>query len=248
MTLRFNLREQIVQEIGRQIVQGRLRPGDTLPQEYLLCQQYQVSRTVIREALKGLSTRGLVKARPRTGTQVCARKDWQMLDPDVLIWYFEGKPQGEFLRHLTEIRAMIEPAAAELAAQRATPEEIARIEKCFQRLEKSIAIPGQWIEADIEFHVSILNACHNILLQSLVNTLRKTLLKSKALSVPQPAQIAGQDLTSGIELGIDRSVYYHRQIFGAIRDRDGAAASRHMQALLQDVAVAVETLISLGEG
>src|SRR6187399_3464470 len=115
---RRGLHGAVVHEIGVRIVDGQLQPGETLPDNGFLGEP-DVSRTVVREAIKVLAAKGLVESRPKTGTRVRAPESWNLLDPDVLAWQQEGTPQPVFLRKLTEVRLIVEPAAAELAAQRA---------------------------------------------------------------------------------------------------------------------------------
>ena len=143
MVRRMNLREQLLDELGQRIVKGELEPNDTLPKEADLSEEYGVSRTIIREAIKGLQARGLVESKARVGTTVRPRKRWKLLDPDVLRWSFESNRQAESLLHLTEVRYVLEPAAAQWAAQRATQEEIAHIKTCFHDLEATILLMEQ---------------------------------------------------------------------------------------------------------
>jgi DNA-binding FadR family transcriptional regulator len=114
---RGGLHGQIVHAIGRQILSGKIRPGDLLPAQAGL----PASRTVLREAIKVLAAKGLVESRQKTGTRVRPRHAWHLLDPDVMAWQQDGSPRVAFLQKLTEVRLIVEPAAAERAAQRARP-------------------------------------------------------------------------------------------------------------------------------
>src|SRR5712692_3135820 len=120
-----SLHGRIVHAIGRRIVRGDLRPGDLLPAE----PELGASRTVVREATKVLAAKGLVESRPKTGTRVRPRDQWNLLYPDVLAWQQEGAADDDLLRKLTEVRRVIEPAAAELAAARADARDIAALER-----------------------------------------------------------------------------------------------------------------------
>jgi DNA-binding FadR family transcriptional regulator len=115
---------ETVYEIGRRIVGGELKPGDLLPEGELIA-ELDISRTVLREAIKVLGAKGLVEARPRIGTKVSPRSHWRLMDPDVLAWQTEYGFDELFLRNLAEVRSLIEPGAARLAAERASEEEIA---------------------------------------------------------------------------------------------------------------------------
>ncbi|MEG3012611.1 MAG: GntR family transcriptional regulator, partial [Pseudomonas sp.] len=92
---RKSMHSRIVQELGKQIVSGRFLPDDKLPAEALLCEEYAVSRPVLREATRVLVAKGLVYSKPRVGTVVKARREWHMLDPDVLHWLMQSSPQNE---------------------------------------------------------------------------------------------------------------------------------------------------------
>ena len=122
---RRGLHGEVVHTIGLQIVNGDLKPGDPLPPEDELTSDLSVSRTVLREAVRVLAAKGLVQARPKTGTRVRERGDWNILDPDVLSWRTEASDDHKLYEETTEIRLAIEPLAARLAATRATDEEVA---------------------------------------------------------------------------------------------------------------------------
>src|SRR5438128_7743542 len=115
-----SLHDRVVHAIGRKILGGELPPGALLPAE----PELGASRTVLREAIKVLAAKGLVEARPKIGTRVRPRDAWNLLDPDVLSWQREGTAPVAFLRKLTEVRRIVEPAAAELAGERATARDV----------------------------------------------------------------------------------------------------------------------------
>ena len=104
---RKSMHSRIVQELGMQIVSGRFLPCDKLPAEALLCEEYAVSRPVLREATRVLVAKGLVYSKPRVGTVVKPRREWHMLDPDVLHWLMQSSPQNEFFNVLTSVRSII---------------------------------------------------------------------------------------------------------------------------------------------
>lgn len=160
---RKSMHARIVQELGMQIVSGRFKPDDKLPAEALLCEEYAVSRPVLREATRVLVAKGLVYSRPRVGTVVKARREWHMLDPDVLHWLMQSSPQNEFFNLLTSVRSIIEPAAAALAAQFANEDDIASIREAYQRMEAA-PTPEAVLQPDLDFHSRIADATHNDLL------------------------------------------------------------------------------------
>src|SRR5882757_9951537 len=124
---RRSLHGQVAHDIGRRILGGLVKPGELLPRETELSQRLGVSRTALREAIKVLAGKGLVESRPKTGTRVRPRSDWNFLDPDVLSWRYAGGVSADDVRALFELRRAIEPMSAALAAQRATPAQIVEI-------------------------------------------------------------------------------------------------------------------------
>src|SRR2546423_14262737 len=125
---RRGLHGAVVHDIGVRILSGELQPGDALPLDDLTGEP-TVSRTVLREAIKVLAAKRLVESRPKTGTRVRPRHEWNLLDPDVLAWQIEAGPDPGFLQQALELRRMIEPSAARLAADRATEQEIAALDE-----------------------------------------------------------------------------------------------------------------------
>ncbi len=232
MARRMNLREQLLDELGQLIVKGGLQPNETLPKEADLSDEYGVSRTIIRESIKGLQARGLVESKARVGTTVLPRRKWKLLDPDVLRWSLDSNHQAESLLHLTEVRYILEPAAARWAAQRATEEEMAHIEACFRDLEKSVGDRNAWIEADVRLHQSILMACHNDLVEHLVGTLRNVLLKSREATILLMEQANTEDTPDPYIAATKEALELHRVPFEAIMQRDGVAAFQGMRAIL----------------
>lgn len=114
---------------------------------------------------------------------MCQCKKWKQLDPDVLSWIFESDWHAETLWHLTDLRLVVEPAAAEWATLRVNPDERAYIEECFRQLETAVGDRDAWIEADEKYHGSILMACHNDLIEHLVSTLRSVLQRCREATI-----------------------------------------------------------------
>src|SRR5438094_7850809 len=121
---RRGLHGELVHDIGVRILGGELEPGAQLPTDGDATGE-MVSRTVVREAIKVLAAKGLVEARPKTGTQVRERRYWNLMDPDVLAWRLEANPGDDFFVDVFELRRLMEPAAARLAAGRASSQEVA---------------------------------------------------------------------------------------------------------------------------
>ena len=129
---------ELILEIGKKIVIGDYIPGETLPKSEEISEKYNMSRTVVREAFKGLSTLGLVRSNQRSGTVVLPRTEWQWWNLEVMTWLLEDTNNKDFLLHLTDVRLGLEPMAVALAAKRATDQDRMRIQEAFQKLEQSV--------------------------------------------------------------------------------------------------------------
>jgi DNA-binding FadR family transcriptional regulator len=172
---RRGLHGEVVHTIGLQIVGGILQPGDPLPPEDELTSNLAVSRTVLREAVRVLAAKGLVEARPKVGTRVRPRAEWNVLDPDVLSWRAETSNDSRLYEETTEVRLAIEPLAARLAATRATEEEAAGIAEAYTAMEAGVGDQVAYLAADLRFHDRILASSHNELLGHLGVVLRAVL-------------------------------------------------------------------------
>ena len=165
MVGRKNTRGQVnavVDILGFRIAAGEYAEGETLPIEPELAASLDVGRNALREAVKVLSGKGLIATAPRAGTKVRPREDWNMLDPAVLKWHADPDIASQgFMLDLIETRRIIEPKAAELAAVRATREDVADILSAYEAMVAAEATQEQRIEADIQFHSAILRASHN---------------------------------------------------------------------------------------
>ena len=155
-----NLTYGMLDSLGRAIVTG-VYDNQPFPTEAELAQQYDVSRSVVREAVKMLTAKGLLSARPRQGTVVQPSSSWNLFGPDVLNWLLERKFSLNLLRQFTELRLAVEPAAAALAAQRGDREHLQTIAAAFHRMEAAERGEDDPLMADIAFHISILRASGN---------------------------------------------------------------------------------------
>lgn len=169
--------QNVLATLGREIAQDLIPVGGTLPPEPDLEARFGVGRGVIREAIKTLAAKGLVSVRPRFGTHVRPRRDWSLLDRDVLSWVVGNQEADrELLLAIQEVRSIIEPAAAALAAERATKQDLTRINAALAAMETSHD-QASAIEADKAFHLAILDATHNPVLQgfrSAIDTILST--------------------------------------------------------------------------
>lgn len=219
--LERGLPAQIAGRIGRRILQGQLKPGDTLPKELDLLAELQVSRTTLREAFAILASNGFIEAKQRIGTRVCSKDRWNTLDSAVMTWHSETGDPGALAQEMFEIRLAVEPMAARLAAQRATPENIARIREALQAMGDGHDNPQHAMEADVDFHLQIIAAAHNRFLMPVASVIRTALI----VSVPKTFAKFG---------GMDHSLPMHANIARAIEQRKPEAASRAVIRLLED--------------
>jgi DNA-binding FadR family transcriptional regulator len=150
-----------VDRIGGAIVAGRYAVGGTLPAEPLLCDEFGVSRTVVREAVKSLAAKGLLIAGPKVGTRVLPSDNWNWFDPDVVAWQAQAGLTREFLRDLQELRRVVEPAAVRMAAERATARDLAEIEAAYAGMKQAIEQGGDYVANDLRFHQGLLRAGGN---------------------------------------------------------------------------------------
>lgn len=165
----LRLHGSIARDIGVLIVSGRYRPGHILDGEVEASEQRRVSRTAYREALRILAAKGLVNSRPRVGTRVSALEQWHLLDPDVLSWAFSGEPAPEVLHGLFELRTIVEPAAAALAATRRDQKHLETMRRALDTMALHSLKVEEGREADKEFHAALLRATANPFIVSLTN-------------------------------------------------------------------------------
>jgi DNA-binding FadR family transcriptional regulator len=165
----LRLHGSIARDIGVLIVSGRYRPGHVLDGEVEASSRRRVSRTAYREAMRILSAKGLVSSRPRVGTRVSPMEQWQLLDPDVLSWAFSGEPASEVLHGLFELRTIVEPAAAALAASRRSQRSLEQMRHALDAMAKHTLSTEAGRIADQEFHAALLSATANPFIVSLTN-------------------------------------------------------------------------------
>lgn len=212
---------QVARELGRRIVAGTYEPGTLIDEENTLATRYQVSRVVIRDAVKILVGKGLLDVRRGIGTRVRARDQWSMLDDDVLAWHLSAPPNPAFLKQLMEIRLAFEPKASRWAAERATDEDIAEIEAACVAMEQEEGTVENFIIADAEFHRAVLRAAHNEFLKAMEGVIYSALLVSIRLTNKDPR-------------ANKTSVPFHREVCNAIANRDADLAEELTANLLKD--------------
>jgi len=211
------LHGQVVESIGARIIRGDFPPGVALVPEDLE-REYDVSKTVIREALRVLAAKGLVDSRQKRGTYVRPRSAWSLLDADLLRWQGRENPDSTFLENLAEVRAIVEPAGARLAAQRRTDADLAALEDALAAMAGAGRDADAVIAADLRFHRALLDSAHNELL-SRMEVVIETGLRVRDEIVHQGGHWAD-------------SVPAHRALLEAVRAADGDAAVTAMRDLL----------------
>jgi DNA-binding FadR family transcriptional regulator len=214
---------RVVEELGLAIVSGREAEGAVLPGDAELIARFGVSRTVVREALKTLAAKGLVRAKTRVGTSVQERSAWNLFDPDVLIWHAQTGVGPEFLKSLGEIRIALEPEAAALAATRRSADEMHRIREWSGRMgAKGITREG-FVNADLGFHLAVSEAAANPFFLSIATLIEVGLVAMLTASSPidRPRRLI-------------ESVKLHAAIADAIERRDANGAREAMRRVILD--------------
>lgn len=225
-----NLTHQVTYNLGAAIVRGDYGINEVFPTEAELCTQFDISRSVIREAVKMLTAKGLISSRPRQGIRVQPTSNWNMFDTDVLEWTLTSRPSLELLREFTELRIAIEPEAAILAARKQNRAEIARIGAALERLSAAAEGRDDPLDADIAFHTAILLASENrffIQLRSFIQT---------ALRV----SIASTNQLKGVETASEAD---HRAIYDAIVAGDAEASQNASVAILNEALSLIDASI-----
>lgn len=217
-----NIHGFLANKLGEEIVGGVFPPGSLLPNEAEMCARFAVSRTALREAYSVLVAKALIVARPKIGTRVRPKSDWNMLDPEVLAWHLQAVPTEEFVSELHALRQMIEPAAAALAAKDPAPETIVRITAACADMDRFKDGGGDLISADLQFHLAILEATGNHFIGALGGLIHAALLSTFRLSWEGAARMR------------DGRLRQHRAVLEAIRDRKPELARKRMSDLLSD--------------
>ena len=212
---------QVAREIGRRIVAGTIEAETLLDDEASLTKRYQVSRVVIRDAVKILVGKGLLDVRRGIGTRVKPRNQWVLWDDDVLAWHVSAPPNRDYINQLMDIRLAFEPKAAHWAAERATPEALIEIEAACVGMEIEKGSIEKFIIADALFHRSVLRAARNDYLTAMEGVIYSALLISLKLTNKYPREN-------------NSSVSFHRDVYQAIADKNGGLAEKLTEKLLKD--------------
>jgi len=227
---------RIAEEIGSAIVAGVYKPDELVPGEIELCRRYGASRSVVREAFKLLSAKGLIASRRRTGTRARPREAWNTLDADVLAWRLKsGHAEPKFVFDVLQARAVVEPAAAAMAARSHTRSTLAAIEEAFAEMERTAHDAALYADPDIRFHKAVLAATDNDVMIAFGALTEAALGMFVRIASRHPG-------APGASLPL------HRSILAAIRRRDAEGAHAAMMALLERTSRNVERNVARDGG
>ena len=217
-----NRTQALVERLGQDVVSGTYAGAKSFPIEADLCKQLGASRSILREAVKMLTAKGLLGARPRHGTWVQPEEDWNLLDPDVLRWLLDRKFSLTLLTEFTEVRLAIEPTAAQIAAYIATPATLAPMRQAIERMRAARAGKDDPLDSDIAFHVAVLRATGNRFFMQL-EELIDTALRISIQLTNQAKGVAQADVAA------------HERVLDAIAARKADLARELMLELLSEV-------------
>jgi GntR family transcriptional regulator, galactonate operon transcriptional repressor len=221
---------QALDQLGEDICSGALQPGQVIPPEAQLGVQLGVSRIVVREVVKSLAAKGMLEARRRTGTVILDASNWNPFDPDIIAWRARSRVFDSALaRDLLELRRIVEPAAARMAAARANDLERKAMRTAISSMRAALEIESEksYVEADFDFHTTILSACHNQFVRQMQDAISAILRTSFEFAASIPG-------------GQAHSFPLHEELCSAIEARSPKAAER---AMLKIVARAEAELV-----
>jgi GntR family galactonate operon transcriptional repressor len=231
-----NRTQRATHDLGVLILSGSYPPGTALPIEAELCTALGVGRNVMREAVKTLVGKGLLRTARRGGTIVRPREDWSWLDTDTLTWALEAPSmRAPLLQDLAGLRMMIEPEVAAITATNATTVETLRIFEAFESMRQHVNDPQEAIEADIAFHERVFAASHNRLAATLLRVVTALLRANFELTIRQNGAFI-------------RNLDEHLGIARAIQARDANAARQETRKLLLKNEDDLRTMIDLQNG
>ena len=215
-----NLHRKLAQSIGNQILTGVYAPGAILPNEADWCKIYGASRTTVREAVKTLNAKGLLKSRTKIGSRVEPRENWNILDRDVLSWHIAAMDPREFFASVQQVRKILEPEIAALAAVNRTSAQLRAISEAFDDMRNAKRGRSS-VEPDVRFHLALLAAANNALLSPfgiMIELALANMFEFTSTHNPEP------------EIFIPR----HESILKAVAKGNANAARRAAQILLED--------------
>jgi len=208
----------VVAQLARRIISGEIAAGSVLPTEGALGQQFGFSRTVMREGLKLLEERGLVRVEQGRGTTVRPRELWNLLDPDVLLIALEYDHDTKLLDDLIAVRRLLEADMARAAATRLSDAELVELAEDVEQMSRSVDDYPRFRSLDLAFHATLMRASGSEIGRAIVGTIHTHAGRTPRLSDPTP------------RASLKRTVAEHRAIYEALAARDGALAATRISA------------------
>lgn len=217
-----SLFSQVADHIAIAIVSGQVPAGELIPNETTIGGNLSVSRSVYREAVKFLSGKGLIEARPKSGTRAAPSSHWNLLDPDVLRWSFATGANEKFIHDLYELRVFIEPNVARFAAHRRTDDQARQLRRCYEGMANTEPCSPANIRHDLDFHETLIDSCGNQALMCLKGVVTTTLMWALRLQ-------SGKSMADYAAPLAD-----HQRLCEAVEKRDGERAQAVMSVIVHD--------------
>lgn len=228
----LNLSQRVTNELGKAIISGSYNTSTGLPTEAQLCEEYGISRTAVREAVKMLAAKGLISSRPRQGIRVESAANWNLYDTSVLRWLLDSSPSLHVLKEFLQMRMAVEPQAAALAARRGDNEAIGRINDAVKAMRKAVDDgEGSLHEADLAFHTAILSASGNRFFYQL----REFIITALNVSIQHTTPAKGNKKTI---------VEEHEKVYAAILAGEPERAKNMMAYLIDEAMTFIENEIA----
>jgi DNA-binding FadR family transcriptional regulator len=223
----------VVSGLGKRVVSGEWQSGEALPTEAALMDELGVGRSVVREAIRILNAKGLVRSRQMEGTTVLPRSNWRLLDPDLIHWRMEAADRNALLRDLLRVRLALEPGVVWMATSSGAPAAKARIHAAWQTklavLSENSSPSLQrehFIEHDLEFHRAFLAAVGSEILEQLFSVIEA------ALSLMFDVQMQARGSTTTL-VGMEEANELHQNVYDAFAAGDADGAEAAMRRLIQ---------------
>lgn len=218
---RATFQSQVLEQLGQDICGGRYLPGAVLPPEAALCERFGFSRIVIREAVKSLAAKGMLDVRRKLGTQVQERTAWNPFDPDIIAWRLRTTGlDRQTAVDLLELRRIVEPPAARIAARRASQADRQALKAAYEAMARAVMHNDDYVEADLAFHTAILTAGGNQFLRQMAGALSAVLRLGFETGSKRPG-------------GPAHSIPMHAALYEAIDRGNEAAAERASLRLIE---------------
>lgn len=223
----------VVSDLGCRIVAGEWKPGETLPTEAELMAELNVGRSVVREAIRILNAKGLVRSRQMEGTKVLPRAEWRLLDPDLIQWRMQAADRKALLKDLLQVRLVLEPSVVRTATESGSPEAKARIHTAWAAKKAVLSEQStpqeqreHFITADVEFHRALLAAVGSEILEQLFAVIEA------ALALMIDVQMQARGSTTAL-VGMEETNELHQAVYDAFAANDPDGAERAMRTLIQ---------------